>query len=392
VKDYAIQIKQVSKSFNGEQVLSDINLNIEQGEFVGIIGPNGAGKSTLLSILAGILKPDSGEIILNGKMTSILDIGAGFHPDLSGRENIYMVASFYGFSKAYTQDKIEDIIAFSESSAYIDRAVKTYSSGMYLRLAFAIFVHFDFDILLLDEVLGVGDFEFQHKAKAVLSQIRNKGKTVILVTHNLNEIAQNCTHVIYLDRVVKYTGIELNEGINHYLHDNPKERKELDDRWTNLKFQASNQIKLENHLVRIDQVKFLANNQEKSIFKYSEQIEIVINYLCKTEKNKLAIVIKLYDIFDNLVLSDSACFRENYQWITKEKGQHQLKAILPSDFFGQGTYYLNILIIDNNIFEDSWHGIAGFQIELDNWMKSAVWSGIRPFALPELTWIDNKVI
>ncbi|MFT4970765.1 MAG: ABC-type polysaccharide/polyol phosphate transport system ATPase subunit [Chitinophagales bacterium] len=389
--DLSLSVKNISKIYGEEKVLNDVSFDLLKGEFVGVIGPNGAGKSTLLSIIAGIVKPDEGQVTIEGKLTSILEVGAGFHPELSGKENIFMVAALHGFTKKRTEQELANIIQFSEAEAYIDKPVKTYSSGMYLRLAFALFIHLDFEILLLDEVLSVGDFEFRQKAKNALSNLKNKRKTILLVTHNLSEIAQYCDRVIYLNKKIKHDSKDLNKAITAYLGDHPDKRKALDNRWTNLRYAANNSGHFESELLRIEHIEFVANEKAKKRFLYADQIDIRITYTCKVENNKLEIVLKIFDVFDHLVLGDSPCFREGYTWAAKQKGKHLLKASLPPRLLGKGSYLLNILVINDNVYQESWHAIDSFEVDFDPWMHNMVWSGIRPSIMPQLAWADKKI-
>lgn len=174
--------------------LKDVSFNVYEGDSLGIIGPNGSGKSTLLKLLSGITKPSFGEIIIRGKVGSILDIGAGFNQELSGKENIFLNGQLLGFSKKEIKTKYDDIVAFSEIGNFIHEPVKYYSNGMYLRLAFSIIAHLNFDVLLFDEVLSVGDNAFRSKIASFLST----KKTMILVSHNQNEIVNNTNRLITL--------------------------------------------------------------------------------------------------------------------------------------------------------------------------------------------------
>lgn len=186
------------------EVLKDINLKIKKGESVALIGVNGSGKSTLLKLMTKIIYPNKGKIITNGKLTSLLELGAGFHPDFSGRENIYFNASIFGLTKKEIDRRIDEIIEFSELGDYIDNPVRTYSSGMYMRLAFAVAINVDAEILLIDEVLAVGDQHFQDKCKAKMKELRNSGKTMVFVTHNMSIAKELCNRGIWLkDGVVK---------------------------------------------------------------------------------------------------------------------------------------------------------------------------------------------
>lgn len=189
------------------EVLKNINLTIKNGEAVALIGVNGSGKSTLLKLMTKIIYPNKGKITTNGKLTSLLELGAGFHPDFSGRENIYFNASIFGLTRSQIDERIENIIEFSELGSYIDNPVRTYSSGMYMRLAFAVAINVDADILLVDEVLAVGDQHFQDKCIAKMKQLKEEGKTMVFVTHSLDTVKSFCNRAVWLNKgVIKMDG------------------------------------------------------------------------------------------------------------------------------------------------------------------------------------------
>ena len=220
MKDYAICVKDVYKNFNvyldkantikekllfltrnrkeKREVLKGINLNIKKGEAVALIGTNGSGKSTLLKLMTKILYPNSGTIEINGKLTSLLELGAGFHPDFSGRENIYFNASIFGLTRKEIDERLEDIIEFSELRNFIDNPIRTYSSGMFMRLAFAVAINVNADILLVDEILSVGDEHFQNKCIEKMLELKNEGKTMVFVTHSMESVKKLCTRAIWL--------------------------------------------------------------------------------------------------------------------------------------------------------------------------------------------------
>ena len=179
-------------------ILKDISLDIRKGETVALIGTNGSGKSTLLKLMTKILYPNKGHLETKGKLTSLLELGAGFHPDFTGRENIYFNASIFGLTRNEIEDRIEEIINFSELRDFIDNPVRTYSSGMYMRLAFSIAINVDAEILLIDEILGVGDQYFQDKCFKKLEELRDGDKTVVIVSHNLDTLKQLCSRAIWI--------------------------------------------------------------------------------------------------------------------------------------------------------------------------------------------------
>lgn len=195
------------RKYENRQVLRGISFEVKKGEAIGLIGHNGCGKSTTLKMLTKIMYPDSGTIEMNGRVSSLIELGAGFHPDMSGRENIYINASIFGLSKKEIDERINDIIEFSELEDFIDNPVRTYSSGMYMRLAFAVAINVDADILLIDEILAVGDVAFQAKCFNKLRQIKADGTTIVIVSHSLNQLELICERSIWIhEGVIKEEG------------------------------------------------------------------------------------------------------------------------------------------------------------------------------------------
>jgi ABC-type polysaccharide/polyol phosphate transport system ATPase subunit len=180
-------------------VLQDINLEIKKGETVALIGVNGSGKSTLLKLMTKIIYPNKGTVETNGKLTSLLELGAGFHPDFTGRENIYFNAAIFGLTKQDIDNRLQDIIDFSELGQFIDSPVRTYSSGMYMRLAFSVAINVDAEILLIDEILAVGDQHFQDKCFAKLEELAQSDKTIVIVSHSLGSVEQLCKRAIWIN-------------------------------------------------------------------------------------------------------------------------------------------------------------------------------------------------
>lgn len=238
-EEYMIEVQDVYKTFNVyldkanslkekmlfwkrnrkevRQVLRGINLNIKKGEAVALIGVNGSGKSTLLKLMTKIIYPNKGKIMIKGKLTSLLELGAGFHPDFSGRENIYFNASIFGLTKKQIDDRLEQIIEFSELKDYIDNPVRTYSSGMFMRLAFAVAINVDADILLVDEILSVGDQHFQEKCINKMKQLKQEGKTMVFVTHSLESAKELCDRAVWLSNGVLKLDGKTNEVIEQYI-------------------------------------------------------------------------------------------------------------------------------------------------------------------------------
>ncbi len=317
--------------------LRDINFEIKRGEVIGIIGKNGAGKSTLLKILSKVTGPTTGEIKTKGRIASLLEVGTGFHPEMTGRENIYLNGAILGMTKVEITSKIDDIIDFSGCQRYIDTPVKRYSSGMTVRLAFAVAAFLEPEILVVDEVLAVGDAEFQKKAIGKMQDIsKGEGRTVLFVSHNMASIRELCPKTIFMENgsihtidktdivIKKYLNQNIDNGETtiNYSFDKKREgfkRVELVNKTSSYDFKESIKLKLElkflrpnNHIVSIyfrnnlGQVVFFSESSDKNVFlnQKKTQIEITIpsgillsdNYYisigCKTFEGQIIEIIK----------------------------------------------------------------------------------------------------
>lgn len=197
--------------------LQNVSFSVEQGKTVGIIGPNGAGKSTALKLMTRIIEPTTGRIEVNGRVGALLELGAGFHPDLTGRENVFLNGSILGLGQADIRQKLDEIISFAELERFIDVPVKHYSSGMYVRLGFSVAVHTDPEVLLIDEVLAVGDQNFQHKCLERIFAMREQGVTICFVSHGLESVRRLCSHAVWLDDGMVRAAGDVDDTISAYL-------------------------------------------------------------------------------------------------------------------------------------------------------------------------------
>ena len=252
------------------KVLDNISLNIKPGEIIGLIGRNGAGKSTLLKLLAGIYSVDSGDVKIKGKVASLLELGAGFHPELTGRENIHLNASLLGMKGKDIESKEESIFEFAELADFADSQIKTYSMGMVLRLAFSIAIALDPDVFLLDEVIGVGDLSFQQKCFAKLNELKAEGKTILFVSHNLTIVRYSAERLLWLEDG-KIEGF----GDKHQILDRYRERLAVSG--GDLTRTKQGVQRWGDGPIAIDNVKFMdATGNETHLFRYGESMELVI--------------------------------------------------------------------------------------------------------------------
>lgn len=275
------------------EVLKGVSVSINKGEVVGLVGENGSGKSTLLKLMSKIIYPDKGSIQIKGKVSSLLELGAGFHPDMTGRENIYTNASIFGLTKKEIDARLEKIIDFSELGEFIDNPVRTYSSGMYMRLAFSVAINVDADILLVDEILSVGDASFQAKCYNKMQQIKNEGTTIVIVSHDTGSIERLCDRAIWIDEGVKRLDDIPHDVIALYLDkimnknvSNPKNKKnniekeyEPNSNKTN-ETNNKNTNRTGNRYIEIMDVKMICaeTNDEQYNFKPEDKVKISIRY------------------------------------------------------------------------------------------------------------------
>lgn len=273
--------------YENRKVLNDISFTIKKGEAIGLVGKNGCGKSTTLKLLTKIIYPDSGTIEMAGRVSSLIELGAGFHPDMTGRENIYTNASIFGLKKKEIDARLDDIIAFSELGEFIDSPVRTYSSGMYMRLAFSVAINVDADILLIDEILAVGDANFQAKCFNKLREIKAKGTTIVIVSHSLGQIEQICDRSIWIrdGKIVmegppKNVHLEYLDYMNHERMDQAeKERVRQEAKAAQERKEAEAKKRYGNRYAMFTDIKLLdmSGNQQKT-FKTGEPMMLDLSY------------------------------------------------------------------------------------------------------------------
>jgi lipopolysaccharide transport system ATP-binding protein len=312
--------------------LKDINFEIEQGDAVGIIGRNGAGKSTLLKILSRVTSPTTGKINIKGRVASLLEVGTGFHPELTGRENIYLNGAILGMRKREIDSKLDEIIDFSGVERYIDTPVKRYSSGMYVRLAFAVAAHLESEILIVDEVLAVGDAEFQKKCLGKMSQVsKGDGRTVLFVSHNLSAIQSFCQ-----------TGILLENGI---CLENKNNLKYLIDKYkrNNAKQNTFKKNCFDSEYFSLIDFSLSQDGIQKNIFNRSKDIKIVITLKIKAINPLLNLGISLSNNDSNLYWS---FFRDNDESIYYKLIKNSIfrfETNIPKNLLNDGKYFIELI-------------------------------------------------
>lgn len=280
--------------------LNDINFKVYKGERVGIIGHNGAGKSTLLKLLSRVTAPTKGKISYDGRIASMLEVGTGFHPELTGRENVYLNGAILGMTKSEIDAKFDDIVAFAEMEKFIDTPVKRYSSGMYVKLAFAVAAHLDSEIMVMDEVLAVGDMKFQQKCLGKMGEVsESEGRTVLYVSHNMNTIRQLCTRCVVLDHGTIIFDGDVEKAIQIYM-DN------YADINTDVKLDNVNRPEYLGQKLKctFDRIKII--NPEDGVVRNRQPILLEVSWHCNTDVNDLRMRIE----FSSIGKSVAACFSD----------------------------------------------------------------------------------
>ncbi|MBO5608338.1 MAG: ABC transporter ATP-binding protein [Treponema sp.] len=322
-------------TLEGFWALKDLNFEIKKGDRVGIIGHNGAGKSTLLKILSGITTPTEGNIKINGRISSLLEVGTGFHPEMTGRENVYLNGAILGMKKSEIDRKIDEIIEFSEIKEHIDTPVKRYSSGMYVRLAFAVAAHLDSDILIADEVLAVGDAAFQKKALGKMNELSSgEGRTVLFVSHNMAQVKNLCNKGIVLEkgRVVYNGTIEI--AAQKYLTGA-----------TSIDTSDIESIK-DNKIKRgAGWIHFRAAHFDKNRYKYSEPIFFGATVHAEKKTNGLLCKVIFKDEAGNSITGINYIFAEN---TVEEKKTFSFNIRIEPKSLIPGTYNIYLWLGDNN--------------------------------------------
>ena len=288
--------------YEERKVLRGISFSVKKGEAIGLIGHNGCGKSTTLKLLTRIMYPDSGSIKMQGRVSSLIELGAGFHPDMSGRENIYTNAAIFGLNKKEIDSRIQSIIDFSELKDFIDNPVRTYSSGMYMRLAFSVAINVDADILLIDEILAVGDANFQSKCFNKLREIKSQGTTIVIVSHSLGQIEQICDRSIWIhEGLIKAEGppkeidLEYLDYMSRKIQDRNKKSEEADG--TEEPAENKDGKRWGSGEARIKRIRsFASDGTEQSVFRVGEDIRLVVDYTVKKPVQDAVIGFGIFDM------------------------------------------------------------------------------------------------
>lgn len=385
-REVAIKVEGVSKKFtlqhsiedavggytNELWALRDVSFEIGKGESVALIGPNGSGKSTLLQILAGVTKPTSGRVELNGRIASILDIGAGFHPELSGRENVFLNGQILGFTKKEIQARYKDIIEFSGIGSFIDEPGKNYSNGMYLRLAFSIMAHLDFDVYLLDEVMSVGDVGFRSKClKKIQRLIAEGGKSFFVISHDMNEVAEMCGKAFLLQQGRVSKDMTINEALFNYTSATEKTVLELPTFVENISVEFKDK-----------------GGNIKTAFINTEPITICVNNHFNDAGSNIRLGIRLTDKLSNVVFNASPILSSDGLDTAEVdfNGKKEFLATIPSNLLNGGFFSVDVIYFDKSKVLHELKRVNTFTVDLDETFKGRSIIGESGPLKPYLNW------
>ncbi len=356
--------------------LKDINFEIEKGDAVGIIGRNGAGKSTLLKLLSRVTKPTTGHFEVQGRIASLLEVGTGFNPEMTGRENIFLNGAILGMRRQEIKRKFDEIVDFAGVERYIDTPVKRYSSGMYVRLAFAVAAHLESEILIVDEVLAVGDAEFQKKCLGKMGDVsKGEGRTVLFVSHNMAAVKTLCNNGILLQNgLVSYVG-DVDSCVSHYL-DNSKEGS-----YNSRILDLGNEV-IQLHKIQVQNV----NTSRPEIIDENKEIELVTEFILNSPNPAN------YHITFHLIneMGEGLFSFSNGGIIPLKSGINKLKCKFPKNFFQSATFSLNFFCIQDNskaiLVEND---VFNFKVQ-DGQRELGVYMGREPgYIKPKFQWENN---
>jgi lipopolysaccharide transport system ATP-binding protein len=354
--------------------LKDVSFEVRRGEVVGVIGRNGAGKSTLLKILSRITEPSAGRATIKGRVASLLEVGTGFHPELTGRENIYLNGAILGMTRAEIRSRFDEIVAFAEVERFLDTPVKRYSSGMYVRLAFAVAAHLEPEILVVDEVLAVGDAEFQRKCLGKMSEVARGGRTVLFVSHNMAAVRTLCDTILSLRSgrtLGRFTNVA--DGIASYQEDQPQ----LDAAW-----RSSGGIRFQNKYVT---PVLLSVTQSGSAAEGTIDVMLVADILKPHPELNIGLFVRTLD--EQVVLCSSPRDRAD-GGPPIEAGRQRFTCKIPATLLNNITYRFEIIAVLHNI-ECLWPFGAGPQVELSIPLKDGIsqyWGNRGGAVAPFLEW------
>lgn len=363
--------------------LKDVSFEIKQGDRVGIIGRNGAGKSTLLKILSRIVEPTHGSINIKGRIASLLEVGTGFHPELTGRENIFLNGAILGMSKAEIQRKFDEIVAFAEVEKFLDTPVKRYSSGMYVRLAFAVAAHLESEILIVDEVLAVGDIQFQEKCLGKMEQVTvEQGRTVIFVSHSMQAVSQLTNRAILLEKGV----ISLNDSTNKSIAKYLKGQRNSTDGLTSYR---ADFVKSGNYIAWVN----VYTSEPDGLHKWGEKIEFEFGLNVNDPQESLCFSFQIVSLHQQNICHFQ--ITDSEAQFGRKVGTYVLRCTIPKFRIYMGSYTLTTWLAEkrSNYLAESLNGICHFEVSMSDIHRYEYdWQPNDCTYVEDASWSDIEIV
>jgi lipopolysaccharide transport system ATP-binding protein len=367
--------------------LQDVSFEVQQGEVLGIIGRNGAGKSTLLKILSRVTIPTRGVVKIKGRVASLLEIGTGFHPELTGRDNIYLNGAILGMTKAEIKSKFDEIVDFSGLERFIDTPVKRYSSGMHVRLAFAVAAHLEPEILFVDEVLAVGDAEFQKKCLGKMEDIAKGGRTILFVSHNMAAIRNLCGRALLIDKGRLVLDDAAGNTVTRYLNQGLIEGVAV---ISAKEFEADIQGKINkgSPSIRLKEVGlFRESGSPCNSFFSDEGVKVSVTYQCLDVVTDLRVIVRFVDEEDRTILTVQNCDDPNeFDFYRREIGLYKSSCVIPPNTFGSKRFYVSVALINPKTEHLSLRRALEFDIKFKGYNNVQYGSCEDSFVRPQLKW------
>ena len=369
--------------------LNDISFDVNEGDVLGVIGRNGAGKSTLLKILSRVTAPTKGQIKIKGRISSLLEVGTGFHPELTGKENIYLNGAILGMKKSEIKRKMDEIIAFAGVEKYIDTPVKRYSSGMYVRLAFAVAANLENEILIVDEVLAVGDAEFQERCLGKMKDVSKQGRTVVFVSHNMSSVKDLCKTGLLLEsgKLSYYGNVE--DALSKYLNRGGDISHISELGKTEIEILKEGVFSKTAPTFSIDRLYLESNNEIKNQFFSNENISVGIELHVNEDIHELCVACKILDDKFNVILVTSNLDDDSEFSITHNKftvGKYHLNCNIPNNLLATNKYFLSLEVINKKNEHVYLKNALSFDVVFSFYNNESYFSFEKSLLRPKFVW------
>jgi homopolymeric O-antigen transport system ATP-binding protein len=373
--------------------LKDVSFDVERGEVVGIVGRNGAGKSTLLKLLTRITEPSAGHARLRGRVASLLEVGTGFHPELTGRENVFLNGAILGMMRGEIARKFDEIAAFANVAQFLDTPVKRYSSGMYVRLAFAVAAHLEPDILLVDEVLAVGDAEFQKKCLGKMKEVTRQGRTVIFVSHSMSAIRNLCSRVICLERGSIIADGSTNAVVATYLQQGYVTRAEISGDELTRRTERGGWGRRDRDVLFCRKVAVVdADGEPRDRFGSDEEIAVEVTYETLESHSDFRLVLSIVDDDNVKVLTAQTADDPANPTYELSPGVRVSRCTIPANLFGEHRFFVSLRLVFPHVEELVLERILAFDVTFTGYNNIQYLTHKESFIRPQLAWQSHRLV